>query len=130
MNYLVDTHIVLWLAENSPKLTEKVKSIILDETVMKYVSVASCWEIAIKLSLNKLELDGGTKEFFRIVNENGFQLLDIEESQLTVLESLPFRHKDPFDRLLTAAAISEDLTLLTSDSNIQAYKEDGLSMIS
>lgn len=53
MKYLLDTHIVLWLAENSPKLSNTAKTIVLDEANEKYVSIASCWEVSIKLSLNK-----------------------------------------------------------------------------
>ena len=80
MKYLLDTHMVLWLAENSPKLSNTVKAIILNEANEKFVSIASCWEVSVKLSLNKLELDGGTQEFFNIIHENGYNLLHIEKN--------------------------------------------------
>ena len=130
MKFLLDTHIVLWLAENSPKLSDEAKSIILNESNEKYVSIASCWEVSIKLSLGKLELSGGTSEFFRIIRENGFGLLQVVEEYLVILEALPFHHRDPFDRMLAATAITDGLTLLTDDSQLQAYAGEGLRTVS
>lgn len=130
MKYILDTHIVLWLAENSPKLSDNAKSIILDTTNEKIVSVASCWEVCIKYSLNKLVLAGGTSEFYRIVNSNGFTLLPIEERHMTVVEALPFHHRDPFDRLLVGTAISDNLTLLTDDKQLFAYRSNNLLIAS
>ena len=130
MKCLLDTHIVLWLAENSPKLSNAAKAIILDETNEKYVSVASCWEVSIKLSLNKLGLVGGTAELFRIIQDNGFELLHVLEEHLIVLETLPFHHRDPFDRLLIATAIANNLVLLTDDAQILAYAGEKLAVMS
>ena len=129
MKYLLDTHIVLWLAENSSKLSKRAKEIILNENYEKYVSIVSCWEVTIKLSLNKLDLDGGTSEYFRIIQENGFDLLDITEEHLVVLETLPLHHRDPFDRLLVATAISNDLVLLSDDALMAAYRTVGFEII-
>ena len=126
MKYLLDTHVVLWLAENSPMLSDVAKTIILDETNEKYVSIVSCWEVSIKLSLGKLDLLGGTSEFFRIIHENGLGLLQVTEEQLIVLESLPFHHRDPFDRLLAATAIADRLILLSGDSQLSAYASEKL----
>ncbi len=126
MNYLLDTHIILWLAENSSSLSRTAKTILLDEQTNKFASVASCWEVAIKLRLDKLELVGGMKEFYRILEENGIMILQITAEQLTVLESLPFHHRDPFDRLLVSAALAEELILLTADAQIRAYNTEGL----
>ena len=130
MKYLLDTHMVLWLAENSPKLSDTAKTIILDEANEKYVSIASCWEISIKLSLNKLDLVGGTAEFFRIIQENGFEVLNILKKHLIVLETLPFHHRDPFDRLLVATAIADNLILLSEDAQLLAYTGENLSVTS
>jgi PIN domain nuclease of toxin-antitoxin system len=129
MKYLLDTHIVLWLAENSPKLSDKAKAIILDEANEKYVSIVSCWEVSIKLSLKKLDLVGGTREFFHIINENGLKLLQVEEEYLTYLETLPFHHRDPFDRLIVATATSEKLVLLTDDAQLSAYAGSELQIV-
>ena len=130
MRYLLDTHIVLWFAENSPKLSEPAKTIILDETDEKYVSVASCWEVSIKLSIGKLGLIGGISEYFRIIERNGFYLLDIMEDYLIALETLPFHHRDPFDRLLVATALANSFVLLSDDSKLQAYAGEKLLIVS
>ncbi len=119
--YLLDTHVVLWVAENSPKLSETVKNAVLDFRTKKYVSIVSIWEVAIKLGTQKLWLDGGLPEFFRMVDENGFQMLSIEREYLQLIPALPDHHKDPFDRLLIATAMTEGMTLLTEDENIHRY---------
>jgi PIN domain nuclease of toxin-antitoxin system len=121
MKYLLDTHVILWLATNSPFLSETAKRAILDNNNEKYVSIVSAWEVAIKLGTQKLQLDGGLAEFFRMIDENGFLLLGIEREYVQSVQSLPFFHKDPFDRLLIATANVENLTLISIDDNIQKY---------
>ena len=121
MKYLLDTHVVLWVAENSPLLTDKVKAIILDKRVEKYVSIVSAWEVAIKLGAHKLHLDGGLSEFFRMIDDNGFFTLSVEREYLCLIPALPDYHKDPFDRLLLATAITEDMALITIDQNLHKY---------
>ena len=120
--YLLDTHVVLWFAENSPLLSSKAKNAIMDINCENYVSLVSVWEAAIKLGTKKLRLDGGLVEFFRIIDENGFVTLSVERDYLLKLPALPDYHKDPFDRLLIATAISENMTLITVDENIHKYK--------
>ncbi|XID75165.1 type II toxin-antitoxin system VapC family toxin [Alkanindiges sp. WGS2144] len=119
--YLLDTHAVLWMASRPDKLSELAKQAILDHRYDKYVSVASAWEVAIKLSLGKLELSGGVKEFFRICSSNGLAILNIEKAHLQLVETLPFIHRDPFDRLLIATATRENLTLISADSHVNQY---------
>ena len=121
MKYLLDTHVVLWVAENSPLLTDKVKEVILDKNIEKYVSIASAWEVAIKLGTNKLHLDGGLPEFFRMIDDNGFFTLPIERKYLLLIPLLHDHHKDPFDRFIVTTAIIEDMTLITIDENIHKY---------
>ena len=121
MKYLLDTHVVLWLAENSPRLSDQAKAAILDETAEKYVSIVSAWEAAIKLGTNRLSLDGGLPEFFRMIDDNGFFTLSVEREYLQQLPRLPDYHKDPFDRLLVAAAITENMTLVSADDHIHRY---------
>ena len=121
MKYLLDTHVVIWVAENNPSLTDKVKTIILDKNIEKYVSIVSAWEVAIKLGSNKLDIDGGLLEFFRMIDDNGFFTLSIEREHLQLIPDLPGYHKDPFDRLLIATAITENMTLITIDENIHKY---------
>ena len=121
MKYLLDTHVVLWVAENSPLLSDKVKSIILDKNSEKYVSIVSAWEVSIKLGTDKLHLDGGLSEFFRMIDDNGFFSLSLEREYLQLIPNLPNHHKDPFDRLLVATVMAENMILITIDENIHNY---------
>ena len=121
MKYLLDTHVVLWMAENSPWLSDRAKQGILDNGSEKYVSIVSAWEVAIKLGTQKLRLEGGLTEFFRIVDDNGLIVLGLEREYLHAIQDLPFFHGDPFDRLLVATAVSEKMTLVSIDENIQKY---------
>jgi len=121
MRLLLDTHVVLWIAENSAMLSNKAKSAVLDKRTDKYVSVASAWEVAIKISTNKIRIDGGLIEFFRMVDENGLLMIPIERDYLHKLPTLPAFHKDPFDRLILATAIAEEMTLVTADENFNKY---------
>ena len=119
--YLLDTHVVLWVAENSPMLSEQAKNAILNVNTEKYVSIASAWEVAIKLETKKLRLDGGLSEFYKIIDENGFYVLAVEREYLLGLPALRDYHKDPFDRLLLATALIENMTIITVDENMHTY---------
>jgi len=119
--YLIDTHVLIWVAENSSNLSVEAKRIILDKTNPIYVSVCSFWEIAIKLGTGKIKIDGGLSEIERLSDENEFILLPIKREHFHLLPNMPFHHKDPFDRLLIASAITEDMTLITDDDNIKKY---------
>jgi len=119
--YLLDTHVVMWIAENSPMLSNKAKEAILNINTEKYVSIVSAWEIAIKLGTKKLELIGGLPEFFKIVDDNGFLMVSIEREYLLQMANLPDYHKDPFDRMIMTTAIAEGMTLITVDENIHKY---------
>jgi PIN domain nuclease of toxin-antitoxin system len=121
MRCLLDTHAVIWLAENSSRLSTNAARAILDTENTIYVSVVSAWEVAIKCSIEKLKLDGGVSEFYRMISDNGFALLPIAKQHLECLQSLPFHHRDPFDRLLVATAAAESLIVITSDENITRY---------
>ena len=117
----MDTHVVLWVAENSSLLSDEVKTVILDKNAEKFVSIVSAWEVAIKLGTHKLNIDGGFQEFFKMIDDNGFITLSIEREYLRQILFLPDYHKDPFDRLIIATAIIEDMTLITADTNINRY---------
>lgn len=119
--YLLDTHVVLWLAASPEQLSETAKKVLLDSSVHLYVSIASAWEVAIKISLGKLQLTGGVEDFFQICTDNGIQILPVKQSHLSWVQSMPFHHRDPFDRLLLASAQTEWLTLLSADSQIYRY---------
>ena len=121
MKCLLDAHTVLWLTGNAPRLSEKAKSAIFDPTNRKFVSIVSAWEVAIKLSIGKLKIDGGVVEFFRMVDENGFIFLPIKKEHIEHIQTLPLHHRDPFDRMLVAIAASEGMSLITADENIHLY---------
>ncbi|MCL2571089.1 MAG: type II toxin-antitoxin system VapC family toxin [Defluviitaleaceae bacterium] len=121
MRYLLDTHVVLWFAQNSPLLSSNAKKVLLDINTEKYVSIISDWEVAIKLGTNKLNIVNGLSEFHKMVDSNGFSALSVSRNHLSQLAGLPHHHKDPFDRLLVGTALAENLTIITVDENIQKY---------
>jgi len=122
MTYLLDTHALLWWVDDAPDLTGAAKGAIADANNQCYLSLASCWEMAIKSRLGKLRL---TKPVERFVAEqlaaNGFTLLTIELRHAAKVENLPPHHRDPFDRLLIAQAIAEKLTVVTADRVFSDY---------
>ena len=121
MRLLLDTHTVLWFFDDVKKLSETAYKAILNLENEKYISIASAWEMAIKISLNKLHFQGGTANFFAVAEESGFIMLSIKDEYVKLVESLPFHHRDPFDRMLIASAISEGMFLVSTDTNIQKY---------
>ena len=86
------------------------------------MSIASAWEVAIKVSLNKLDLDGGAEVFLSKILEHNIDLLGVEGNYVKAVEKLQLIHRDPFDRLLVATALTEDLPIITVDENIQKYE--------
>ena len=122
MQYLLDTHTLIWYLEDSSRLPKKSKALIDDPNNSICVSTASLWEMTIKTSLGKLELALNLGELFIIIANSDFDILQIEHEYLLILLNLPLIHKDPFDRLLIATAISEGLTIISGDENIHKYK--------
>jgi PIN domain nuclease of toxin-antitoxin system len=118
---LLDTHVALWWASEFEKVSPQVKAMLLDNQHMKYLSMASAWEIAIKSSIRKVFVDGGIEEFLAKMKNSPITIIPITESHLKIVETLPFIHRDPFDRLLVATAKADDMTILTADANIQKY---------
>ncbi|MCL1820535.1 MAG: type II toxin-antitoxin system VapC family toxin [Oscillospiraceae bacterium] len=121
MGYLLDTHAIIWHIEDSSKITKKAKEIIDNNKNKIFISSVSLWEIAIKLNLGKLTVNFTFNELLDDIKSGEFTILQIENEYLKGLSSLPFLHKDPFDRLLLATAIAEKLTIITIDENIQKY---------
>ena len=122
MNLLLDSHAFLWFVWDDPQLTSSAKTWIEDSANRKFVSVATCWEIAIKVGLKKLDLGEPATTFLpRELTTNGFDLLGIELAHATCVETLPPHHKDPFDRLLVAQSIIEKLPLVSADPLFDSY---------
>lgn len=122
MNLLLDTHALIWFLSGDESLSKKAREIIEDEKNQNFISVGSIWEIAIKLSLGKIELKNGFNNFLKLIENNGFEILPISFSHLMVLSELEFIHRDPFDRLIIAQAISEEMSIITKDEHIRNYK--------
>lgn len=121
MNLLVDTHAMLWFAAGDERLSPKARQAIEDPRTTNYVSMASWWEIAIKSSLHKLQLAKPIEAFLADRVHEGFRVLSIETVHLPALATLPFHHRDPFDRLMVCQALVEDMPICTSDSRFAAY---------
>lgn len=122
MTLLLDTHSFLWFWWDGPQLSEPAKQAICDPTNRKLISMASCWEIAIKVSLKKLDLGAPYRGFIhQHMVRNNFELLQITDEHLAGLVELPFHHKDPFDRLLIAQAVYEQIPVVSADTQLDAY---------
>jgi PIN domain nuclease of toxin-antitoxin system len=122
VNLLLDTHAFLWFVGGNASLSKKARTLIEDETNRVFLSVASLWEIAIKISLGKLTIN---ESFETLIPEqlsaNGIELLDISVSHTTMIADLPFHHRDPFDRLLVAQAQVEQFSLVSKDEIFDTY---------
>jgi PIN domain nuclease of toxin-antitoxin system len=119
---LLDTHAFRWFVWDDPNLSSSAKALIEDPANHKLVSVASCWEIAIKVGMKKLTLGEPSTTFLpRELAKNGFHVLAIELTHATFVETLPPHHKDPFDRLLVAQVIIDKLSLVSGDVLLDQY---------
>ena len=122
MRLLLDTHTFLWWVAANPRLSRKARAAIASARNECLISVASAWEMAIKVSLGKLRIDAPLHRFLpEQLAANGFQVLAIDLSHTARVAQLPFHHRDPFDRLLVAQAIEERLTLVSADPVFSRY---------
>jgi PIN domain nuclease of toxin-antitoxin system len=119
--FILDTHTLLWMQDNNPSLSPKSIKILTNTNNNLFISIASFWEISIKQSLGKLELSYSLEELHSAYLASGIRILPIGISELNVLKSLPFIHRDPFDRLIISAAISHNLGLISKDEHCQKY---------
>ena len=124
MNYLLDTHTLIWFITEDPMLPETVKKEIKNINNTCCVSIASLWEIAIKLSLNKLELNNSLQNIIEIIDLSSIDILPINTMHVIRVSTLPLHHRDPFDRLIIAQSISENYTLLSKDNIFKSYAVD------
>jgi PIN domain nuclease of toxin-antitoxin system len=119
---LLDTHAFIWLNEESRQLSDTVKALYRTKENEIYLSIASAWEIQIKAQLGKLDLKMPIKELIhKNIEENQIYLLSINLSHIDYLERLPAYHKDPFDRIIIAQALVENLTIVSIDSAFDDY---------
>jgi PIN domain nuclease of toxin-antitoxin system len=121
MEYLIDTHILLWYLDGNIALPEEIANL-LDSSKRIIVSTVSLWELTIKASLNKIELSNSLEQIQQELDSNRkFEILNISFAHLNTLSGLPHYHRDPFDRLLIAQAISENLAIISADRHFEAY---------
>jgi PIN domain nuclease of toxin-antitoxin system len=119
---LLDTHAFLWWVADDDRLPGRARAAITGADRV-FVSVASCWELAIKTSLGRLTLSRPLDRFLaEHLGSNQFTLLPIELPHTAAVATLPFHHRDPFDRLLAAQALHEKLPLVSADPVFKAYK--------
>ncbi|MBE8997552.1 type II toxin-antitoxin system VapC family toxin [Nostoc sp. LEGE 12447] len=122
MRLLLDTHTFIWYVTDNSRLSNQVVELINDENNEILLSIASLWEIAIKQNLGKLSFNQPFEIFItQQLNLNDFSLLDINISHVTVVATLPLHHRDPFDRILIAQSVVENIPLLSADKIFDAY---------
>jgi PIN domain nuclease of toxin-antitoxin system len=123
MTILLDAHTFLWFIAGDKRLSAVARSLIEESAHKSVISAATLWEIAIKTSLGRLIL---TTPFDELITEqlriNGFQILTIEPEHLKRFIDLPFHHRDPFDRLLIAQAMAEEIAIVSVDGALDAYE--------
>ena len=122
MIFLLDTHAFLWFTAGNAQLSQTARELIEDPVNQPLLSIASLWEIAIKISIGKLTL---AQPFETLIPQqitlNGIDLLAIELEHTTIVSKLPFHHRDPFDRLLVAQAMTAEIPLVSVDRAFDAY---------
>jgi PIN domain nuclease of toxin-antitoxin system len=121
MKLLLDTHLLVWAAADSFRLSAQVRALLDDERNEPVFSVASIWEIAIKSGLKRQDFEIDARLLRRELLDNGFEELPITSEHVIATAALPSIHKDPFDRLLVAQSITEGITLLTADPLVGQY---------
>jgi len=121
MKYLLDTQVLLWIFGESDKLSVIATQIIKDQGNSLYVSKASFWEVAIKVSIGKLTLPFELDVLIQETLSNNIEILEIEMSHILKIISLPLHHRDPFDRLIISQAMIEDIPVISSDDQFLLY---------
>src|SRR5271169_4058047 len=122
MTLLLDTHTVLWFWWDDPQLSARAKALICDPANRKVVSIATPWEVAIKVSLKKLDIGGPYPGFFpQHMARTFFEWLHVTDAHLSAVAALPFHHRYPFDRLLASQALVEGIPLVSNDAIFDAY---------
>jgi len=121
MKLLVDTHLLLWLALGSSKLSARARAVIDDAGNSLFFSAASIWEVAIKRGLDRDDFTTDPRLLRRGLLDNGYEELPIDSRHAVATLDLPPLHKDPFDRILVAQAMVEGMTLATADEAVARY---------
>jgi len=131
MNYLLDTHVLLWVLFSDELLSNNAISIIVNPENTIFVSIISFWEISLKYNVGKLSLQGVFPEEIPVYAEKaGLEILNVTASEVSSFYKLPrLRHKDPFDRLIIWQCINNNLCLISKDSDLSEYMGYGLKIM-
>ena len=122
MKVLIDTHALIWLVEDSPKLSARARAVFSDPECSLYFSAASYWEMCFKISTGKLKLRSGWQNALQQeLRHNGIRWMPLEPYHMEGVIALPWHHRDPFDRMLIAQAQAEGMHILTADEHFPAY---------
>ena len=123
MNILLDTHIALWALVDSPRLADSIRNLLEVADTTVFVSVATLWEIAIKHAAARGDMPISGEDARKYCLQSGFYLLPITAQHAVAAGTLPPHHRDPFDRMLVAQAITEPLRLVTRDKQVLRYSD-------
>lgn len=121
MAYLLDTQALIWAFENDARLSDKARKVIANEENTVWVSIASLWEMAIKISIGKLDLAFSLEQVIEKLEEEGIALLPIQPAHILQVRDLPMLHRDPFDRIIIAQACAEKIAAISSDDIFGSY---------
>ena len=124
MSFLIDTHAFLWYIQASDQLSPKAADILEDPNQKLYFSIASLWEISIKMGLGKLKLDNSFHELEALLSRLSIEILPITFADTETYFSLSLHHRDPFDRMLITQVMNRSLSIITADSAFDAYAID------
>jgi PIN domain nuclease of toxin-antitoxin system len=119
--FLLDTHALLWLIQGDPQLSEQARIVITDDANQLYFSVASVWEIVIKLNIGKLKIGHTIGDIYTLLAQLKIEVLSIERSDLDRYLTLPLHHRDPFDRIIIAQSLARELVIVSADEYFKAY---------
>ncbi len=121
MNLILDTHILIWILEGNPKITNEIRTTIEDTQNHIFISQASIWELTIKISIGKLTLPIPLSDLFFYVERSGWAILPIQNSDFLKLQNLPYHHTDLFDRIIISQCLNHDFKLITRDKSFKSY---------
>ncbi len=122
MKFIADTHAFIWFVTDSPQLSAQAKKLFESPESERFLSMASIWEIAVKTNLGKLSFDKPLEQFLpEQIVLNYIRLLDVSLSHALRIANLPLHHRDPFDRMIVAQSLTENLPILSNDNALDAY---------
>ncbi|KPA17471.1 twitching motility protein PilT [Candidatus Magnetomorum sp. HK-1] len=124
MKYLIDTHTFLWFVSGSFELSNIAKELIENDSNQIFISIVSLWEISIKTSIGKLQIRGEYETVIDDVFKNDISILPINFIHTVIQNKLPFHHKDPFDRIIVAQTIAEQMNFISCDTIFDTYLTD------